>query len=73
MSSTAAIRTRLTMCSVCGHQGRLIIATGSEVISRCHVCGDELRSAAVPVVGRAVERTSRRARTPVEPPGGPSV
>lgn len=45
MSSVTAIRTRLTVCSACGHRGRLIIATQSEVISRCHVCGDELRTA----------------------------
>jgi len=44
MSSVTAIRTRLTVCSTCGHRGRLIIATGREVISRCHVCGDELRT-----------------------------
>jgi hypothetical protein len=46
MSSVTAIRTRLTVCSACGHRGRLIIATASEVISRCHVCGDELRTTA---------------------------
>jgi uncharacterized protein (DUF983 family) len=45
MSSVTAIRTRLTVCSTCGHRGRLIIATEREVISRCHVCGDELRTA----------------------------
>jgi uncharacterized protein (DUF983 family) len=44
MSSATPIRTRLTVCSVCGHEGRLIIATMSEVISRCHLCGDELRT-----------------------------
>lgn len=44
MSNVTAIRTRLTVCSVCGHRGRLIIATLEEVISRCHVCGDELRT-----------------------------
>ena len=32
------------MCSHCGHEGRLVIATAEQVISRCHVCGDELRS-----------------------------
>jgi hypothetical protein len=45
MSTVTAIRTRLTVCSACGHRGRLIISTGGEVISRCHVCGDELRTA----------------------------
>jgi hypothetical protein len=50
MSSVTAIRTRLTVCSTCGHRGRLIIATDQEVISRCHVCGDELRTEAVAAV-----------------------
>jgi uncharacterized protein (DUF983 family) len=45
MASVTAIRTRLTVCPSCGHRGRLIIATGDEVISRCHACGDEMRSA----------------------------
>jgi len=49
MSSVTAIRTRLTVCSVCGHRGRLIIATTEQVISRCHVCGDELRTQQVAV------------------------
>jgi hypothetical protein len=44
MASATAIRTRLTVCSACGHHGRLVIALESEVISRCHVCGDELRT-----------------------------
>lgn len=38
------MRIRLTVCSHCGHRGRLVIATPEQVISRCHVCGDELRS-----------------------------
>jgi hypothetical protein len=38
------MRVRLTVCSRCGHEGRLVIATPELVISRCHVCGDELRS-----------------------------
>ncbi len=38
------MRVRLTVCSHCGHEGRLVIATADQVISRCHVCGDELRS-----------------------------
>jgi hypothetical protein len=44
MPHVTAIRTRLTVCSTCGHHGRLIIATPNEVISRCHICGDELRT-----------------------------
>ena len=44
MSTATAIRTRLTVCSACGYRGRLVIALESEVISRCHVCGDELRT-----------------------------
>jgi len=52
MSSVTAIRTRLTVCSVCGHRGRLIIATLQEVISRCHVCGDELRTQPVAAVAQ---------------------
>jgi uncharacterized protein (DUF983 family) len=50
MSSVTAVRTRLTVCSACGHRGRLIIATLREVISRCHVCGDELRTERVATV-----------------------
>lgn len=50
MSAVTAIRTRLTVCSACGHHGRLIIATAAEVISRCHVCGDELRTGRVAAV-----------------------
>jgi hypothetical protein len=64
MSDVTAIRTRLTVCSTCGHHGRLIIATRHEVISRCHVCGDELRShppAVAELPGRAVARAKRRA------------
>lgn len=38
------MRVRLTVCSRCGHEGRLVIAAPQVVISRCHVCGDELRS-----------------------------
>jgi hypothetical protein len=38
------MRVRLTVCSRCGHEGRLVIATPELVISRCHLCGDELRS-----------------------------
>ncbi len=57
-----AIRTRLTVCSACGHHGRLIIATDTEVISRCHVCGDELRSGKA--VAAAVPRTLLTARVP---------
>jgi len=53
------MRVRLTVCSHCGHEGRLVIATPEQVISRCHVCGDELRSQApLPVAevrGVAVE------------------
>jgi hypothetical protein len=58
MSSVTAIRTRLTVCSACGHHGRLVIATPNEVISRCMVCGDELRTnpdPAIEVTGRAVK------------------
>jgi hypothetical protein len=64
MSDVTAIRTRLTVCSTCGHHGRLIIATRNEVISRCHVCGDELRShppANVELPGRAATQAKRRA------------
>jgi uncharacterized protein (DUF983 family) len=63
MSDVTAIRTRLTVCSACGHHGRLIIATRREVISRCHVCGDELRShppGAADLQGRAASRPKRR-------------
>lgn len=38
------MRVRLTVCSHCGYEGRLLIATPEEVISRCDVCRDELRS-----------------------------
>ena len=38
------MRVRATVCSQCGHEGRLVIATAEQVISHCHVCGDELRS-----------------------------
>lgn len=38
------MRVRVTVCSHCGHGGRLVIVTAEQVISRCHVCGDELRS-----------------------------
>lgn len=44
LSSMTGMRVRLTICSHCGHEGRLVIATPEAVISRCHVCGDELRS-----------------------------
>jgi ribosomal protein S27E len=58
MSSVTAIRTRLTVCSGCGHHGRLVIDTPTEVISRCMVCGDELRTstaAAVEITGHAAK------------------
>jgi uncharacterized protein (DUF983 family) len=61
MSNATAIRTRLTVCSACGYRGRLVIALESEVISRCDVCGDELRTqrpaaveAARPLAGAGV-------------------
>jgi len=38
------MRVRLTLCSHCGYPGRLVIATAEQVISRCDLCGDELRS-----------------------------
>lgn len=38
------MRVRLTVCNRCGHKGRLMIATPQLSLSRCHVCGDELRS-----------------------------
>ncbi|HEV7680033.1 MAG TPA: hypothetical protein VGQ42_15830 [Candidatus Dormibacteraeota bacterium] len=64
MSSATAISTRLTVCSRCGHHGRLVIATRSEVISRCMVCGDELRTApAIEVTGRAVKGNAPTRRT----------
>jgi hypothetical protein len=50
MSSLTGIQTRLTVCSSCGHRGRLVIATGREVISRCHVCGDEQRTEPEPTL-----------------------
>ena len=37
------MRVRTTTCARCGHGGRLIISTPEETISRCHMCGDELR------------------------------
>jgi hypothetical protein len=37
------MRIRLTVCSSCGSRGRLLVATPQQVISRCHLCGDELR------------------------------
>jgi hypothetical protein len=42
--STSGVRIRQTVCSTCGHYGRLVIATPEVVISRCPLCGDEVRT-----------------------------
>lgn len=62
-SDMTGMRVRLTVCSRCGHEGRLVIATPELVLSRCHVCGDELRSeSAVPVAAVAGVPTAERVR-----------
>jgi hypothetical protein len=58
LSTMTEMRIRHTVCPSCGHPGRLVIATPREVISRCPLCGDEMRvesavAAAVPSPVRA--------------------
>ncbi|HZS16153.1 MAG TPA: hypothetical protein VFC09_16310 [Candidatus Dormibacteraeota bacterium] len=53
------MRVRLTVCPRCGHEGRLVIANAGQVISRCHVCGDELRTESQASAPAAASPTSQ--------------
>lgn len=61
-NASEGVRIRLTVCSTCGHHGRLLIATPRETISRCHFCGDELRTEKAPSVQMPVQGVVAPAR-----------